>query len=131
MLKTIKSRSKQKDTPIWFMRQAGRYLPEYQEVTKNTLSFLETCYTPELVKKITLQPIDRFNLDAAIIFSDILVIPDALGCKVTFTKDKGPQINEISSHKEIDIPESTVLSHLNNVFESIKEVRNTYTKIKH
>ncbi|QGR02107.1 uroporphyrinogen decarboxylase [Ehrlichia ruminantium] len=123
MLKTIKSKSRQKSIPIWFMRQAGRYLPEYQEITKNAPSFLEMCYTPELVREITLQPIKRFNLDAAIIFSDILVIPDALGCKVTFTKDKGPEICEIASYKEINTPEKEVLLHLDNVFKSIKEVR--------
>ena len=78
--------------PIWLMRQAGRYLPEYLEIRKSQKSFLELCYNPLLAKEVTLQPIKRFNFDAAIIFSDILVILDALGCKVTFKKNHGPQI---------------------------------------
>ncbi|GAT76780.1 uroporphyrinogen decarboxylase [Ehrlichia ruminantium] len=131
MLKTIESKTRQKNIPIWFMRQAGRYLPEYQKIAKNAPSFLEMCYNPEIVKEITLQPIERFNLDAAIIFSDILVIPDALGCKVTFTKDKGPELKEISSYQEINnISNSEILSHLSNVFQSIKEVRQCLHKDK-
>ncbi|KJV63531.1 MULTISPECIES: uroporphyrinogen decarboxylase [Ehrlichia] len=128
MLRTITSRSKQKKVPIWFMRQAGRYLPEYHEVTKNTGSFLELCYTPELVKEVTLQPIKRFGLDAAIIFSDILVIPDALGCRVRFTKEDGPKLQSISSYEEINIPEGAVLDHLKNVFKGIEEVKRSLQK---
>ncbi|WP_044193835.1 uroporphyrinogen decarboxylase [Ehrlichia japonica] len=123
MLKTITSRSRQKRVPVWFMRQAGRYLPEYHEVAKNAGSFLELCYTPELMKEVTLQPVRRFGLDAAIMFSDILVIPDALGCKVRFTKEDGPKLQLISSYDEINIPEEIVLDHLKNVFEGIKEVK--------
>ena len=71
-------------TPIWFMRQAGRYLPEFREIRKNNPDFIKLCLNPNLVNEITLQPLKRFDLDAAIIFSDILMIPYGLGQKVEF-----------------------------------------------
>ncbi|WDM85392.1 uroporphyrinogen decarboxylase [Ehrlichia sp. JZT12] len=130
MLKTITSSSKQREVPVWFMRQAGRYLPEYHDVMGKVSGFLELCYTPDLVKEVTLQPVKRFGLDAAIIFSDILVIPDALGCKVKFTKDKGPEIDPISSYKEIDATEEKALEHLKSIFQSIKDVKEVLQKDK-
>ena len=72
--------------PIWFMRQAGRYLPEFRELRKNNPNFINLCLNSEMISNITLQPLKRFNLDAAIIFSDILMIPYALGQKVEFKK---------------------------------------------
>ena len=68
--------------PIWLMRQAGRYLPEYRALRRQAADFLQFCYTPELATEATLQPIKRYGLDGAILFSDILVVPDALGCRV-------------------------------------------------
>ena len=74
-------------TPIWFMRQAGRYLPEFREIRKKNPDFIKLCLNPNLVNEITLQPIKRYDLDAAIIFSDILLIPFGLGQQVRFEKN--------------------------------------------
>ena len=82
-------------TPIWFMRQAGRYLPEFREIRKKNPDFIKLCLNQNLVKEITLQPLKRFDLDAAIIFSDILMIPYGLGQKVEFKKGFGPILENI------------------------------------
>ncbi len=86
-------------SPIWLMRQAGRYLPEYRDIRAGAGSFLELCYNPELAAKVTLQPIERFGLDAAILFSDILVIPDALGQRVEFREGEGPVLEPITDRE--------------------------------
>ena len=86
-------------TPIWFMRQAGRYLPEFREIRKNNQDFIKLCLNPDLVSEITLQPLKRFDLDAAIIFSDILMVPYGLGQKVEFKKGFGPVLEEIKSER--------------------------------
>ena len=84
------NRKTQKTPPIWIMRQAGRYLPEYRAVRSNFKNFLDMCKTPEVCCELVLQPIERYDFDAAIIFSDILTIPDALGLGVSFVEGKGP-----------------------------------------
>ncbi|MGE0650177.1 MAG: uroporphyrinogen decarboxylase [Alphaproteobacteria bacterium] len=83
--------------PIWLMRQAGRYLPEYRELRARARNFLDFCYTPELAVAATLQPIRRFGMDGAIVFSDILVVPDALGQKVGFVEGKGPVLEALDN----------------------------------
>jgi uroporphyrinogen decarboxylase len=82
--------------PIWLMRQAGRYLPEYRKIRKTTESFLGLCFNPQLAAEVTLQPIRRFGFDAAILFSDILVVPHALGQRVSFEAGEGPRLDALS-----------------------------------
>ena len=96
LLETVLGRRTER-LPIWIMRQAGRYLPEYREVRAKAGSFLNLCYNPELAAEVTLQPLKRFDLDAAILFSDILVIPDALGQKVRFETGEGPRLDPLTA----------------------------------
>jgi uroporphyrinogen decarboxylase len=108
--------------PIWLMRQAGRYLPEYRETRRRAGSFLDLCYTPELAAEVTLQPVRRFGFDAAILFSDILVVPDALGQKVRFIEGTGPMLDPLP--RAIDgMDPAKALAHLEPVFQTVRIVR--------
>jgi uroporphyrinogen decarboxylase len=113
-----------KTPPLWMMRQAGRYLPEYREIRATVPTFLDFCYSPKLATEATLQPIRRFGFDAAILFSDILVVPDAFGQKVSFEQGEGPRLPPISDaagfaalKQEID------LEKLSPVFEAIELIK--------
>ena len=109
--------------PLWLMRQAGRYLPEYRALRAKAKSFLDFCYTPKIAAEVTLQPIRRFHFDAAIIFSDILVIPDAMGQKVSFETGSGPKLDPITSAEEINQLGSFDLEKLSPVFEALELVK--------
>lgn len=110
-------------TPIWLMRQAGRYLAEYRATREQAGSFLDLCYTPELAAEVTLQPIRRFGFDAAIIFSDILVVPHALGREVKYVEGEGPRLTPISAEEIDRLDASGVVDRLRPVFEALKLVR--------
>jgi uroporphyrinogen decarboxylase len=105
--------------PMWLMRQAGRYLPEYKEVRASAGSFLDLCFTPKLAAEVTLQPIRRFGFDAAILFSDILVVPHALGQTVTFEEGHGPRLSPRLDEAAISRLERIDLARLDPVFEAI------------
>ena len=111
-------------TPIWFMRQAGRYLPEFREIRKKNTDFIKLCLKPDLVNEITLQPLKRFDLDAAIIFSDILMIPYGLGQKVEFKKGIGPILGNINLDNIINTDSFNFTQKLLPVYEGIKKVKN-------
>ena len=111
-------------TPIWFMRQAGRYLPEFREIRKKNTDFIKLCLNSELVNEITLQPLKRFDLDAAIIFSDILMIPYGLGQNVEFKKGYGPILGNIDLDKIINTDPADFVKTILPVYKGIEKVKN-------
>ena len=116
--------TRQKIAPIWLMRQAGRYLPEYREIRSKAQSFIDFCYSPALATEATLQPIRRFGFDAAILFSDILVMPDALGQGVSFESGEGPRLKPIETAADFaELRETPDWSRLAPVFETVERVR--------
>jgi uroporphyrinogen decarboxylase len=111
--------------PFWLMRQAGRYLPEYRELRAKAGSFLDLCFTPDFAVEVTLQPLRRYGMDAAILFSDILVVPYALGQKLDYIEGEGPKLDPLRSAADLQrLREDNVLDRLSAVFETVKGVKN-------
>ena len=122
---------KTQNNPIWFMRQAGRYLPEFREIRKKNQNFIKLCLNKKLSSEITLQPLKRFELDAAIFFSDILILPYGLGQKVEFKKNFGPMLNNVNLNIYKKINEKNFTKKLNPIYNSLKLTsKNTLLKNK-
>uniref|UniRef100_A0A8W7PZL3 Uroporphyrinogen decarboxylase (URO-D) domain-containing protein n=1 Tax=Anopheles coluzzii TaxID=1518534 RepID=A0A8W7PZL3_ANOCL len=111
-------------TPIWMMRQAGRYLPEYRATRARAGSFMGLCTSPDYATEVTLQPLERFPLDAAILFSDILTVPDAMGLGLYFAEGEGPKferpLRDESAIRALSVP---VLDKLQYVFDAVSSIR--------
>jgi len=111
--------------PFWLMRQAGRYLPEYREVRSGSRNFLDFCYSPDLAVEVTLQPLRRYGFDAAILFSDILVVPDALGQKVEFLEGEGPILEPVSTVEDFaKLSMNDFHGHLQKVYDTVGRLSN-------
>ncbi len=108
---------------VWFMRQAGRYLPEFREIRSKNQNFIDLCLNSQLSSEITLQPIQRYDLDSAIIFSDILIVPYALGQNVEFIKDEGPKLAEFDQDLFLENNENKFVKKLKPVYEAIEITR--------
>ena len=116
--------------PVWFMRQAGRYLPEFRKIRLKNKNFIKLCLNSELSSEITLQPLKRFNLDAAIIFSDILMVPYGLGQKVEFIKDEGPILSEFNLDNFLNNNKNDFIKKLDPVYKAIEKTRHKLNKNK-
>jgi uroporphyrinogen decarboxylase len=120
----VLSGERQRIPPVWMMRQAGRYLPEYREVRAKAGGFLDLCFNPELAAEVTLQPVRRFGFDAAILFSDILVVPLALGRKLWFAEGEGPRLEPLDNPRDViklhpDADEKV----LSPIYETVRRVK--------
>ena len=123
LVETLKGTS-QTIPPVWLMRQAGRYLPEYRETRAKAGGFLDLCYTPELAAEVTLQPIRRYGFDAAILFADILLVPDALGQPLGFYEGEGPRLAPIRSTAELaGLKPQATRPKFDRVFETVARLR--------
>lgn len=118
----VLSGEKNSHCPIWLMRQAGRYLPEYREARAKAGSFMQLCFTPEYAADVTLQPIRRFGMDGAILFSDILVVPYSLGYKLDFVEGEGPQLERVEKNLPV-FNEAAFFERSQNIFETVRRVR--------
>ena len=121
--KCLKTKKSQNLKPIWFMRQAGRYLPEFRKIRKLNPNFINLCLNENLSSEITIQPLKRFELDAAIIFSDILMVPYGLGQKINFEKNFGPKLQSINIKEMSNIDEIDFLNKLYPIYKSIQNVK--------
>lgn len=121
-IKTLRN-EKTDRVPFWFMRQAGRYLPEYMALRKEAGSFLDLCYNPDFATEVTLQPIKRFNMDAAILFSDILVIPHALGQDLAFKEGEGPVLTPVDNLEKLEaLSLDRLHDHLKPVYQTVSNL---------
>ena len=127
ILKCLNLNSTQK-IPVWFMRQAGRYLPEFRQIRLKNKNFIKLCLDAELSSEITMQPIKRFQLDAAIIFSDILMVPYALGQQVKFQEKKGPILSEFNLKNFLSNNRASFTKKLFPVYKSIEKVKKKLNK---
>ncbi len=110
--------------PLWIMRQAGRYLPEYRAVRGKVKNFMEFCRSPELCAEVALQPIDRFGLDASIVFSDILTVPDAMGCRVEFLEGEGPKFKHpIRDAHDLSMLKKNAIPDLSYVMQAVSQTK--------
>ena len=115
---------------VWFMRQAGRYLPEFKKIRSQNKDFINLCLNSELSSEITLQPIKRFDLDSAIIFSDILMVPYGLNQKVEFIKDQGPVLAEFNLKKFLNNDKISFTQKLHPVYKAVQITREKLNKKK-
>ncbi len=122
LIKEVIKNNNTKINPIWIMRQAGRYLPEFREIRKQNPNFIDLCLNDNLSSEITLQPLKRFNLDAAIIFSDILILPYGLGQKVEFEKNFGPRLGKLNLNEITKVDEIDFVEKVHRVYKSIQKV---------
>jgi uroporphyrinogen decarboxylase len=122
--------NKKKNFPIWFMRQAGRYLPEYRKIRKKNKNFINFCLNINEATKVSLQPINRFNIDAAIVFSDILLILNANGQKVKFKEKTGPILENYNLNKFYKTKDKIFIKKLENVYKILKKIKKTLPKEK-
>ncbi|RPG95085.1 MAG: uroporphyrinogen decarboxylase [Candidatus Pelagibacter sp. TMED263] len=129
-LKRILIGKKETCKSVWFMRQAGRYLPEFRNIRSKNQDFIKLCLNSELSSELTLQPIKRYDLDSAIIFSDILITPYALGQEVKFIKDQGPELSEFNLERFLDNNENEFLKKLDPIYKAIELTRRNLDKEK-
>ena len=125
LIKEVIINKKTNLNPVWIMRQAGRYLPEFREIRKKNPDFIKLCLNQDLSREITLQPLKRFNLDAAIIFSDILILPYGLNQKVEFKKNFGPLLGDLNLDEISKLDETEFIKNISPVYNAINQVSNS------